>query len=112
MKLKALSLCGILALSASVQASDLSLAVGTDYWNPTPTGSVNGYAPQYDDTSLWTFWADFRHGVPLLPNANLQRTSYDSQGKGLSNDLTAWDLALYYRFFDNVLFGIGGGNND
>ena len=109
MKKATLGLCCALALAASAQASDLSLAVGSDYWNPTPTGSVNGYAPQYDDTSLWTFWADFRHGVPLLPNANLQRTSYDSNGGGLSNDLTAWDLALYYRLFDNDLFGIGGG---
>ena len=111
MKLKTLGLCGILALSASAQASDLSLALGTDYWNPTPTGSIDGTTTAYDDPSLWTFWADFRHGIPLLPNANLQRTSYDSSGFGLHNDLTAWDLALYYRLFDNDLFGIGGGLN-
>ena len=55
MKKATLGLCCALALAASAQASDLSLAVGSDYWNPTPTGSVNGYAPQYDDTSLWTF---------------------------------------------------------
>ena len=106
MKLKTLGLCGILALSASAHASDLSLALGTDYWNPTPTGSIDGTTTAYDDPSLWTFWADFRHGIPLLPNANLQRTSYDSSGFGLHNDLTAWDLALYYRLFDNDLFGI------
>jgi outer membrane protein len=109
MKKMTLGLCCALALSASAQASDLSLALGTDYWNPTPTGTVDGNAPAYDDSSLWTFWADFRHGIPLLPNVNLQRTSYDTQGFGLHNDLTAWDLALYYRLFDNDLFGIGGG---
>ena len=69
MKLKTLSLCGILALSASAHASDLSLALGTDYWNPTPSGSIDGTTTAYDDPSLWTFWADFRHGIPLLPNA-------------------------------------------
>ena len=99
----------LLALVGKSQAADLSLALGTDYWNPTPTGSIDGTTTAYDDPSLWTFWADLRHGIPLLPNVNLQRTSYDSSGFGLHNDLTAWDLALYYRLFDNDLFGIGGG---
>lgn len=101
--------CALLASASAVQAADLSLALGTDYWNPTPSGTVNNAGSHYDDKSQWTFWADLRHGIPLLPNVNLQRTSYNSSGNGVSNDLEAWDLALYYRLFDNDLFGIGGG---
>ena len=99
----------LLALAGKSQAADLSLGLGADYWNPTPEGQIEGRGSNYDDPSLWTYWVDLRHGFPLIPNANLQYSDLSSQGAGLSNELDAWDLALYYRLFDNDLFGIGGG---
>lgn len=101
----------LLALVGKSQAADLSLGLGADYWDPTPEGQVAGVGSGYDNPSLWTYWVDLRHGLPLIPNASLQRSSLDSQAPGLGNQLTAWDLALYYRLFDNDLFGIGGGLN-
>ena len=101
----------LLALVGKSQAADLSLGLGGDYWDPTPEGEVAGIGSGYDNPSLWTYWVDLRHGFPLIPNVNLQRSDLSSQGFGLSNELTAWDLALYYRLFDNDLFGIGGGLN-
>ena len=109
MKKGLLAAACLLALVGKSQAADLSVALGADYWNPTPEGQIAGVGSDYDNPSLWTYWVDLRHGFPLIPNANLQRTTLDSQGYGLGNQLTAWDLALYYRLFDNDLFGIGGG---
>nr|MBP8173805.1 hypothetical protein [Aeromonadaceae bacterium] len=86
----------LLALVGKSQAADLSLGLGGDYWDPTPEGEVAGIGSGYDNPSLWTYWVDLRHGFPLIPNVNLQRSDLSSQGFGLSNELTAWDLALYY----------------
>ncbi len=102
-------LFGALALASSAHAADLSVGVGADYWNPQASGHINGVGSGYDNKSEWTVWADVRHPLPLVPNVNLQYTTYDSKGNGVSNDLAAWDLALYYRLFDNDLFGLGGG---
>ena len=101
----------LLALVGKSQAADLSVGLGADYWNPTPEGQIAGVGSDYDNPSLWTYWADLRHGLPLIPNVSLQRSAFDSQAHGLGNQLTAWDLALFYRLFDNDLFGIGGGLN-
>ena len=109
MKKTTLGLLCVLAVSAKVSAADLSLGLGADYWYPTPTGQIQGVGSNYDDPSLWTYWVDLRHGFPFLPNVNLQHSDLSSQGSGRSNELGAWDLALYYRLFDNDLFGIGGG---
>lgn len=111
MKKGLLAVVCLLALSGKSQAADLSVGLGGDYWNPTPSGQIEGMGSNYDDPSLWSYWLDLRHGFPLIPNANLQYTDLSSQGRGLSNNLDVWDLALYYRLFDNDLFGIGGGLN-
>lgn len=109
MKKTILGLCCLMAMSASVHAANMSLAAGADYWKPSSSGDINDIDRGLNDVSEWTFWGDFRHGIPLLPNVNLEQTRYDTQGPGLSNDLKARDLTLYYRLFDNNLFGIGGG---
>ncbi|MGN5150435.1 TIGR04219 family outer membrane beta-barrel protein [Aeromonas enteropelogenes] len=99
-----LALCS----QAAMAADDWRFAAGTDVWSAQGSGQAYGRSADggYDDNYNWSGYLQLEHGIILLPNAKFEISDLSSSGGNFKNDLTAYDLSLYYRLFNNDLFQI------
>ena len=129
------ALVGMLSCASPGVVADTFLGVyaGAQVWNTSSSGgfSDDNSAVNYNfgDTVNQSFYAALEHGVPLIPNVKVARTSYDASGVsnlqttvtfggvdfGVENtvnvetEVTATDVTLYYELFDNSLVGFDVG---
>ena len=98
-----LALCG----QGVMAADDWRFAAGTDAWSAQGGGQAYGNsANHYDDNYNWNGYLQLEHGIILLPNAKIEVSDFSTSGGAFKNELTAYDLSLYYRLFNNDLFKI------
>ena len=99
MKKYTVSLLAAAVFAASAaHADEFSITGGLDYMYSDMNGTANGYGNS-DNQSLWSTYVDFRHPLVNVPNFNFQASDLSSGGAGYSNDLKAYDFALYYSPF-------------
>ncbi|WP_429127311.1 TIGR04219 family outer membrane beta-barrel protein [Aeromonas veronii] len=97
-----LALCS----QSAMAADDWRFAAGADVWNAQGSGQVYGASTNYDDHYNWNGYLQLEHGIIFLPNAKFEISDFSTSGGAFKNELTAYDLNLYYRLFNNDLFKI------
>ncbi|MGL4932623.1 MAG: TIGR04219 family outer membrane beta-barrel protein [Aeromonas sp.] len=100
----------VLALCSqgAMAADDWRVAAGVDVWAAQGSGQAYGHSADgsYDDNYNWNGYLQLEHGIILLPNAKFEISDFSTSGGAFKNELTAYDLSLYYRLFNNDLFKI------
>jgi outer membrane protein len=116
----------VIGASGAAQADVLGWRVGANLWQQQFEGDVaSGGASidleddlNYDDESGASYYAQFEHPIPLLPNIMVQYTDLEADATGFvdgiefdgvvyegdvssSMDLTHTDFTLYYEILDN-----------
>lgn len=119
-------LLAVVGLSGAAQADVLGWRVGANLWQQQFEGDVSSGGANidleddlnYDDESGASYYAQFEHPIPLLPNVLLQHTNLNVSsfgelegvefdgvvynGEVVSRlDLTHSDATLYYEILDN-----------
>ena len=99
-----LALCS----QSAMAADDWRFAAGADVWAAKGSGQAYGTSADgsYDDSYNWNGYLQLEHGIIFLPNAKFEVSDFSTSGGNFKNDLTAYDLSLYYRLFNNDLFKI------
>ena len=96
MKKYSLSLLAASVLVAgAVQADDFSVAGGLDYMYSDMSGNAQNHS-DFDKSSRWTTYVDFRHPLLMVPNVNFQASDLSSDSANFDNKLRAYDFAFYY----------------
>ncbi|PJG57937.1 TIGR04219 family outer membrane beta-barrel protein [Aeromonas cavernicola] len=91
----------------AMAANDWRFVAGVDIWSAQGSGQAYGAsASHYDDHYNWNGYLQLEHGLILLPNAKLEVSDFSTSGGAFKNELSAYDLTLYYRLFNNNLFKI------
>lgn len=113
-----------LLFSASSQADFVGLNIGSNYWTPDLTGTINSSSNANNINlnssvdSKPSFTISFEHPIPLLPNVKFLNRDLNSSGtESVSNinfngttfngqvsstlDLSHKDIVLYYELLDN-----------
>jgi outer membrane protein len=105
---KTLIASGLLALfsHSAMAADDWRFAAGVETWNAQGSGQLAGEGHDYDDNYNWNGYLQLEHDVFLLPNAKLEMADFSTSGGSFDNEMTAYDLTLYYRLFNNDMFQI------
>lgn len=98
--------CVLALCSTSAMADTWRFAAGTDLWRAQGDGHVQRQSADYDHNYNWSGYLQLEHGIILLPNAKFEVTDLSTSGGAFDNELTAYDLSLYYRLFNNPLFQI------
>ncbi|MGL4251678.1 MAG: TIGR04219 family outer membrane beta-barrel protein [Aeromonas sp.] len=100
----------VLALCSqgAMAADDWRFAAGADVWAAKGSGQAYGTSAdgRYDDSYNWSGYLQLEHGIIFVPNAKFEVSDFSTSGGNFKNDLTAYDLSLYYRLFNNDLFKI------
>ena len=95
-----------LCSQGAMAANDWRFAAGADVWNAQGSGQVYGASTNYDDHYNGNGYLQLEHGIIFLPNAKFEISDFSTSGGTFKNELTAYDLNLYYRLFNNDLFKI------
>lgn len=117
-----------LLLAGQAQAVSLNVTAAADYWNPSPSGFIQGQSSQpevdlKDELGLSREGAthlaiQFEHFIPWVPNLRIRQTNLDLSGSKAADfefrdssfagqvesdlDLSHTDVTGYYRFLDGV----------
>lgn len=101
-----LALCS----QGAMAADDWRFSAGADIWAAEGSGQVyNRIADGYDDDYNWNGYLQLEHGIILVPNAKFEVSDFSTSGGNFKNEMTVYDLSLYYRLFNNNLFKIDVG---
>ncbi len=115
-----------IGLSGAAQADVLGWRVGANLWQQQYEGDVRSGGGSidleddlsYDDETGFSYYLQFEHPVPLLPNVMVQYTDLEVDASGFIDgvefdgvvyqgdvtsrlDLTHTDFTLYYELLDN-----------
>ena len=103
-------LAAAVLVTGAAQADDLSIGGGLDYMYSDMSGTAQGHG-DFDKTSHWTTFLDFRHPLLMVPNINFQASNLSSSASNFDNKLRAYDVALYYSPFSVEELTLNAGLN-
>ncbi|MGL5030815.1 MAG: TIGR04219 family outer membrane beta-barrel protein [Aeromonas sp.] len=101
----------VLCSQGAMAATDWNLTAGTDVWASKGTSESynddwNNWNDDADNNYNWNGYLQLEHGIIFLPNAKFEVSDLSSEGDRFNKNLTAYDMSLYYRLFNNDLFKI------
>ena len=115
-------------MASQAQALALNLTATADYWNPSPSGEIQGIAGDQpidlekqlglSSEGATNLSLQFDHFLPLIPNLRITQTNLDFSGSrdtgftfmgtdftgstSTEIDLSHTDFTAYYRFLDGI----------
>lgn len=120
--------CALLPLAASQANASLNITLTGNYWNASPSGSIQGNSTEQpldverqlglSSEGMNNVAVQFDHFIPVVPNFRLTQTQLDFSGRSSEEvtfkgqqftgevqsqvDLSHTDITAYYRLLDNL----------